>query len=229
MEQGIVAVIVLLLLGGIVQCALGRRVIVLSLAITGFYVGTVLVAVSVSYVLEFDSQISIMVGFAGGFLGGLFAIMFYHLSLVLQGLAVGALFAYIVTNLLNAGSSVVAALMAAVGLAVGISSLVWRRWSAIVITAFVGSFIAIQSFAQLTTGLNVESLVSVLPWYGFVVWALLLAGGIFVQHRYTAEMNFSRLAESVKVKMAKIMKRFRRSGDDGQEHQEFYSQQDKQE
>ncbi len=220
MEQGIVAVFVLLLLAGIVQCFLGRRLVVLSMAITGFYVATVLVALSVFYVLEFESQVSILVGLAGGVLGGLFAIMFYHLSLVLQGLAVGALFAYIVADMFNAEASVAAALMAAIGLAVGISSLVWRRWSAIAVTAFIGPFIVLQSFAQLTTGFNAETLVTIPQWQGFLVWSLLMAGGIFVQHMYTSELNFGRLAGIIKKKVLQVVKKDKA---DDYEQQEFYT------
>lgn len=147
--------------------------------------------------------------------------MFHHLSLFLQGFAVGIAFTFNIISIFSFDPPVVAAVMLAVGVAGGLLSLVLRRWGIIVATAVFGALLVVQALFQLIGELSVETMVTSLPWYGLLPVMALAGGGIFLQHKYTSELDFSQLAailrSGLKNRMQQLLKRVKDKKDKKEE------------
>ena len=192
---GIIMFVVLTV--GAVQCFLGYRLIKPVLAVFGFLIGAAIPGLITYYLLSLEGSTVIISGLVGGLFGALLAVLMHYVAIFMMGFTLGTILGYLLASVFGlVGESPMSIMMAILGLAGAILSIIYRRWVIIAATSFIGSFSFIIGISYFLGGVTAEKVSNLPPFYanpGLLLALGLGAAGVYIQHKYTAELNFKQL------------------------------------
>lgn len=201
-----IPIAIILLVGGLLACFLGYRLLRVLLAIFGFVAGVI---VSTLFFEQFEAWVAFIITVGCGLIGSLLAIAAYLIGVALCGAALGPV-------LLNAMwvsdvESPSIWLMLGVCLIGALFALALRRYFIIIGTSFGGAWTVIigvlaltgnQSVVSAVNG-DIESLYSVVSWSTannfWSGWLILGTVALFVQLRTSGRAKKVKMVRSDKV------------------------------
>jgi hypothetical protein len=147
-------VAVLLILGGMIACFAGYRLLRIVMGIYGFIIGAML-ASSLMGVTNTIGMVAAAI--VGGFVGAVVLVFAYFIGVALVGAGLGALTAHVVWALLQPGDPPAAAVIVA-SIVGAIGAMLLQRYVIIVTTALAGSWTILVGGLTIAAARGVEGL-----------------------------------------------------------------------